>query len=130
MIVLDASVVIALLAPGDSNHDIAFSLLADHSGGGFVMHQLTLAEVLVGAVREGRGAELLYDLTAAGIRAAEPAQDDSLLLAELRATTGLRMPDCCVLVVGLRSSAPIATFDARLASAARKRGIDVLPDAS
>ena len=127
MIVLDASVVIALLDSGDANHDVAVALLADHFDGGFTMHQLTLAEVLVGAVKAGRGAQLLNDLTAAGIRPAEPSHDDPLLLAELRATAGLRMPDCCVLAVGLRSSAPIATFDAQLARAAKARGVDVLP---
>ncbi len=39
------------------------------------------------------------DLRAAGIDAAPHDPDEPLRLAELRATTGLKLPDCCVLDV-------------------------------
>jgi len=46
-------------------------------------------------------------------------------LARLRAETGLRMPACCVLhAAAMTSAETIATFDERLASAARTRGLN------
>jgi predicted nucleic acid-binding protein len=47
-------------------------------------------------------------------------------LAELRAHTGLKLPDCCVLLTAERHGpAEIATFDARLARVAVERGLAV-----
>lgn len=118
MITLDASVVIALLDPHDQHHPRATDLMAEHAGQGFRMHQLTIAEVLVGAVRVGRGAQRYNDLLSIGVVAHDPGADETLLLAELRAATGLRMPDCCVLAVAQQQTLPLATFDDRLARAA------------
>ena len=51
-------------------------------------------------------------------------------LAELRAHTGLKLPDCCVLLTAERHGpAEIATFDTRLARVAVERGLVVRPDA-
>jgi predicted nucleic acid-binding protein len=48
-------------------------------------------------------------------------------LARLRAGTGLKLSDCCVLLAAQQSSAEaVATFDDRLAAAARKFTFDVL----
>lgn len=126
MIVLDASVVIAFLNPSDLHHARAAQLLEEHSAAGFRMHQITLAEVLVGAARTGRGAQLFDDLTSLGVVAHEPGTSAPLILAELRATTGLRMPDCCVLAVAQQEALPLATFDDRLASVAKDLGVQTL----
>ena len=123
MIVLDASVVIALLDPNDRHHLRATDLLAEHAAAGFRMHQLTLAEVLVGGVRVGRANQMLSDLRAMGVESVQPAPDEPLILAELRVATGLKMPDCCVLAVALRKSAPLATFDDQLARGAESLGL-------
>ncbi len=48
------------------------------------MHALNLAEALVGGASAGRGAQLLRELEAAGIRVATPDQLEALRLAELR----------------------------------------------
>lgn len=126
MIVLDASVVIAFLSPSDPHHARAAQLLEEHSAGGFRMHQITLAEVLIGAVRTGRGAQLFDDLTSLGVVAHEPGANEPLILAELRATTGLRMPDCCVLAVAQQESLPLTTFDDQLARVAKGLGVQTL----
>ncbi len=123
MIVLDASVVIALLDPNDRHHLRAADLLAEHAVEGFRMHQLTLAEVLVGAMRAGRGTQRVNDLMSLGVVAHEPDANEPLILAELRATTGLRMPDCCVLAVARQETLPLAAFDDQLARAAEKLGV-------
>ncbi len=67
------------------------------------------------------------DLRAAGIEIAPYDPDEPLRLAELRVATGLKLPDCCVLDVAAHHQASLATFDADLASAARHRGVAVLP---
>ena len=123
MIVLDASIVIALLDPHDRHHLRATDLLAEHAVEGFRMHQLTLAEVLVGAMRAGRGTQRVNDLMSLGVVAHEPDANEPLILAELRATTGLRMPDCCVLAVARQETLPLAAFDDQLARAAEKLGV-------
>lgn len=126
VIVLDASVVIALLNPHDRHHSRSTDLMAEHAGHGFRMHQLTLAEVLVGAVRAGRGAQRFNDLMSLGVVAHEPGANEPLILAELRATTRLSMPDCCVLAVARQETVPLATFDGQLARAAQGLGVPTL----
>lgn len=123
MIVLDASVVIALLDPKDGHHIHASNLITEHAAEGFRMHRLTLAEVLVGAVRVGRGSQRFDDLISLGVVPREMGVNEPLILAELRATTGLRMPDCCVLAVAQQEGLPLATFDQQLARVAEKLGI-------
>jgi predicted nucleic acid-binding protein len=44
-------------------------------------------------------------------------------LALLRAETGLKLPDCCVLLAAEQSGAAVATFDDRLAGAVTRRGL-------
>jgi predicted nucleic acid-binding protein len=91
-----------------------------------LVHPLTLSEVLVGGVRVGRGMAMRDDLDAAGIRVAADA-GEPLRVAELRTSTGLKLPDCCVLGVALRSAVSLATFDEALAAAAPQRGVRLLP---
>jgi len=84
-----------------------------------LVHALNLAEALVGGVRAGRGAQLLRELEAAGIRVATPDQLEALRLAELRASTGLKLPDCCALDTAMSHGTRLATFDSRLSGVAR-----------
>ena len=130
MIVLDASVLIAHLNPHDEHHATATRLLLTAPPGTMLVHSLTLAEVLVGGVRVSRGAAMRDDLAAAGIAVAEADPGEPLRLAELRMTTRLTMPDCCVLGVALREHAALATFDQALAEAARRLRVTVLPESS
>lgn len=127
MIVLDASVTIAYLDATDPHHHRATELLEAHALGGFWMHQLTIAEVLVGPVRAGRANQLLEDLQSIGIVAHQATPNEPLILAELRATTGLKMPDCCVLAVAQHESVPLATFDEQLTRIARTVAVQTLP---
>lgn len=125
MIAVDASVLIAHLNPAEAHHHAATEILLAGTPGDLLVHTLTLAEVLVGGVRIGRGASMRDDLQAAGITVASHDDDEPLRLAELRATTGLKLPDCCVLDVAIHHRASLATFGLALAEAARKRGVSV-----
>lgn len=58
------------------------------------------------------------------IRVPRVAYDGELLrLAELRASSGLKLPDCCVPDVAIHHQASLATFDDTLAAAARTRSV-------
>lgn len=127
MIALDASVLIGHLSLVDAHHEAATTLMLNAAPGSMLVHPLTMAEVLVGGVRIGRGAAMRDDLLAAGITVAETDVDEPLRLAELRATTGLKLPHCCVLGAALHHHAALATFDETLAAVAWQRGVSVLP---
>lgn len=127
MIALDASVLVAHLYPRDAQHVQATRLLRAAATEQLVAHPLTLAEVLVGAARQGRAAEMLADVQAVGVRQASAPADEPLRLANLRAQTGLRLPDCCALDTALANSATLATFDRALAVAASRSGVGTLP---
>ncbi|MGW8482543.1 type II toxin-antitoxin system VapC family toxin [Microbacterium sp. NPDC055903] len=125
MIVLDASAMIAILDSDDTHHPLALEMFRSH-GGRFAAHRLTLAETLVSAVRANQGPTVQTALADLGVDVIDD-QDDPLSLAELRVRTGLRMPDVCVLHSAIRARARMATFDTRLASAARALGVIVVP---
>lgn len=126
MIVLDANILIAHLDGDDVHHDLAASLLLEMVGDTLAMSPLTVAEVLVGPARGGQ-----LDRATAALRQLEvvsvPLTDDApVQLALLRVGTGLKLPDCCVLLAAEQMHAALATFDDRLSAAAHERGITVL----
>ena len=123
MITLDASVLIAHLYPRDPHHQAATAFLRASADEAFLIHSLNLAEVLVGGVKAGRGEEMLADLQAIGIRVSDRVDGEPLRLADLRADTGLKLPDCCALDTAITSKSALATFDTALAKAARKRQV-------
>jgi predicted nucleic acid-binding protein len=125
VIVIDASVLIAHLNPKDAHHSRATEILLAGTPGRMVVHTITMAEVLVGGVRVGRGVAMRDDLDAAGVVVAPYDDGEPLRLAELRAGTGLKLPDCCVLDVAIRHQAQLATFDRALADVAQKRGVSL-----
>lgn len=125
MIALDASVLIAYLNPVDAHHQAATRILLTGTPGEMLVHTITMAEVLVGGVRIGQGTAMRDDLRAAGIAVAPHDDGESLRLAELRAASGLKLPDCCVLDIALHHRANLATFDNSLAAEARKRGVPI-----
>lgn len=125
MIVLDASVLIAHLDASDVHHERALELLLDVAGEALGASPLTLAEVLVGPARAGqldRGSAVLHQLNVTSVRLDE---DAPTRLAALRADTGLKLPDCCVLLAAEQTHSMVATFDDRLASAASEHGVVV-----
>ncbi len=125
MIALDASVIIAHLDSDDRHHERATALLLDVADKELCASRLTLAEVLVGPARAGKleiAATVLHELGVQGLGLDDEAPER---LATLRATTPLKLPDCCVLLVAEQMGCAIATFDDRLAAVARRRGVEV-----
>ena len=122
MIVVDASVLIAWLDDRDAHHRAAIDILAGVDS--FIVHPLTLAEVLVHPARHQRDGKVLTRLEAIGMTVSSDPLDP-VALAHLRAGSRLRMPDCVVLACAEMHGLPVATFDDALqAAASRARRAD------
>jgi len=125
VIVLDASVLIAHLEGADAHHDRATALLADAVDQAWGISPLTLAQVLVGPARAGRLAPAQSALRTLDVVTVPLSDDAPVRLATLRATTGLRLPDCCVLLAAETTAGDVATLDERLAMSASELGYAV-----
>jgi predicted nucleic acid-binding protein len=126
VIVLDASVLIAFLDSEDNHHAAADQLLTRAIDDDLAVYSLTLAEILVAPVRDDRLDPVLAALHALEVQELPFPADTALRLAQLRATTGLKMPHCCVLLAAEDAAASIASFDERLAQTAEMRNLPVL----
>ena len=122
MIVLDASVLISHLIE-DVQSTRALDIIDTEEE--LAIHPITLAECLVGPVRVNREAEAIRTIEALGIERLRISTEQPLALAKLRASTSLKLPDCCVLAAAIETGATLATFDATLAKAASEHGVAV-----
>ena len=125
MIVLDASVVIAHLSARDRHHDEAVRFFRTHLDDDFLMHPLTLTEVLVGPTRAGIAALAEHHVAELGIVEWAPPPG-AARLARLRVESRLKLPDCCVLDAAMSNNASLATFDEQLMRAASAFGVTTL----
>lgn len=126
MIVVDASVLIAHLDATDALNNRAESLLDSTAGEPLAASVVTIAEILVGPTRAGNAKRAMAILRDLGVENIGIGAAAVFRLAALRSVSGLRLPDCCVLLAAEQHGATVATFDKRLASAARAEGISVL----
>ncbi|MBA3866770.1 MAG: type II toxin-antitoxin system VapC family toxin [Solirubrobacterales bacterium] len=123
MIVLDASVLIAHLDERDPHHDRAKRLLADSGAEPLGASTISLAETLVAPTRAGRLADATAALARLEVIELSLGEDASTRLARLRADTGRKLPDCCVLCAAQDSQGAIASFDSALINAAADLGL-------
>ena len=126
MIVLDASVLIAHLDGRDPHHEPAVELLRAHVVEPLGASQISLAETLVAPARAGRLEDAREALEKLAVHELAFGHDASPRLAGLRAETGLKMPDCCVLLTAEDHHGGIASFDRNLCRRARDLGIPVV----
>ncbi len=126
MIVLDASVLIAHLDAHDSHHESAVELLRAHSIELLGASQISLAETLVAPARAGRLEEAEEVLEQIAVRELAFGHAASPRLASLSIETGLKLPDCCVLLTAQDHHGGIASFDRDLCQRARDLGIPVV----
>jgi predicted nucleic acid-binding protein len=125
LIILDASTLIGYLDEQDALHERAERALLAHAADAFCASVVTLAEVLVGPARRGRVSLVQQALSDLMVVPVEPRTGDEATLAELRARTTLKLPDCCVLSSARLMHADILSFDERLLSAAKTEGIPI-----
>jgi predicted nucleic acid-binding protein len=127
VIVLDASVLIAHLDGADRHHAEARRLLEESRGEPLGASAITLAETLVSPARNGRLADAESALRRLGVEELAIGIDAPGRLATLRTGTGLKMPDCCVLMAALDQEAILASFDSSLLAAAQELGLATAP---
>ena len=123
MIVLDAGVLIGHLRSDDAFHRAATEFLEANEEFDWGLSCMTLAECLVTAAREGRGVSVLGTLERLEILPLDLTRRDTLGLAEVRAATGLRMPDAIVVYTAEAHGSELVTTDRALARAAESRGV-------
>lgn len=124
MIVLDASVLIGHLDARDPHHERATALLEASDAEPLGASTITLAETLVAPARAKRLDEAKAALERLGVAELELGEEAPARLAKLRAETGLKLPDCCVLAVAQEKQGSIASFDADLTKAAQELGLE------
>jgi predicted nucleic acid-binding protein len=121
VIVLDASVLIAHLDRDDALHARAEAALTEAASEPFASSTITLAEVLVGPAREDRLATAQTAIETLEVAEIPLGADAASRLARMRAETGLKLPDCCVLLAAQDADASsVLSFDDRLTSVAKR----------
>lgn len=118
MIVLDASVLIAHFDDRDAHHAKAGRLLAESVGEPLGASTVSLAETLVAPARAGRLADASAALERLGILELPLGLHAPARLAQLRADTRRKLPDCAVLLAAQEHEGVVASFDAALIDAA------------
>ena len=124
-VVLDAGVLIALYNDRDSHHKWALDFLIQTSASELEMSSVNLAEVIVQPIRQGVIDLLLNGIKGLGITVTGVSETAAISLAGLRASTGLPMPDCCLIELAQAKDAALATTDKAAARAAKALGIEV-----
>jgi predicted nucleic acid-binding protein len=125
VIVLDASVLIGHRDGRDRHHDRARELLTANAGAPLGASSISLAETLVGPARSGKLEVARGALDRLAVEELSLGADSSARLALIRAETGLKLPDCCVLMAAKDRNAAVASFDLDLARSARDLGLAV-----
>jgi predicted nucleic acid-binding protein len=124
VIVLDASVLIGHLDGNDLHHERARGLLEASGASPLGASPISLAETLVAPARAGQLDAARDALERIGVAELELCDDAPLRLARLRAETGRKLPDCCVLLAAQDHEGVVASFDADLLKAARALGLE------
>jgi predicted nucleic acid-binding protein len=124
VIVIDASVLIAHLDERDASHARAGDALLGAADRRLGCSPITLAEVLVGPARRERLAAARAAVADLEIEEIPLGDDAPARLATLRAESGLKLPDCCVLLAAQDAAADaVLTFDDALAREAERLGL-------
>jgi len=126
MIVLDANILIALFDPADAHHARAEYLLVNHADESLALSSLTLTEFLIRPTAAGLASQARTFIGNMGIIVSPVLGADTSHLAQVRAETGLKLPDAVVLWLAISSAATLMTLDDHLASVAQSLGVPVL----
>lgn len=116
-LILDASVLIALLDTQDAHHERAVAdVEAAATRQALLISASALSEALVAPARLGRAGEAVAALDAMGCAVVPVSQEIAVLAATLRAEhPGVRLPDALVVATARQFDGRFLTYDKRLA---------------
>jgi predicted nucleic acid-binding protein len=115
LVLLDSSVLIAMLNPKDLHHEVAIN--SNSSGSQFIVSTISITEIMPRAIKDGNAEGILKALTAMTQTIVDLGAELSMSAARIRAATGLRTPDAIISATAQGRGAQLWTFDARLAKA-------------
>lgn len=124
-IILDANFIIALYNEKDVHHSWARNVIQDTLDEELLIPALSFAETLVRPARAGNSDLIADALGELGVTVVPLLRDSAVHLAQVRADSGLRMPDAVVLQAALERDCALATSDDVLAKAAQRAGVSV-----
>jgi predicted nucleic acid-binding protein len=124
VIVVDAGVLIAHLDERDALHARAGDALLAAADRRLGCSPITLAEVLVGPARHDRLDAARAAVAELDVEEIPLGEDAPVRLAALRAGSGLKMSDCCVLLAAQDAAAEaVLTFHDALAREVERLGL-------
>ena len=112
-IVLDSSVLIALLNAGDKHHVAAREAIKNKNI--FFVSAISFAEVLPTAISQGKGDFIRENIKLAVSRVFDVTEEIAISAAEIRASKGGGTPDAVISATAKLANAELWTFDKRLA---------------
>jgi predicted nucleic acid-binding protein len=115
LILLDSSVLIAILNPADRHHQIAIDSYQPKDQ--YLISALSLTEVLPAAIRAGTGEAVMGKLAQITKEAIALTAEIAQAAATIRATGGLKTPDAIISATAAAYKAQLWTFDSKLAKA-------------
>lgn len=124
-VVLDAGALIGLASNKDSHHAWAMDLFHQTLDYELCMANLTYAECLVHPARANLLDQFLSNISRLNLHLWALENHSIDHVAQIRAETGLKMPDALVLVAAIECGAALATTDKKLAEAAFARDLKV-----
>ena len=122
-LVADASFIIALLNPRDAHHPWTHSVFSLHEREDIRTTTINLAEAMVRPYQTGQAVDFEEALAELEIHVWNVREGDESELAELRASSRLKMPDALVLFCAIRTASSVATADRALAVTVRQSGL-------
>jgi predicted nucleic acid-binding protein len=124
VIVVDSGVLIAHLDERDALHARAGDALLEAANRRLGCSPITLAEVLVGPARRDRLDAARAAVAELDVEEIPLGEDSPVRLAALCAGSGLKLPDCCVLLAAQDAAAEaVLTFDDALAREVERLGL-------
>jgi predicted nucleic acid-binding protein len=124
VIVFDAGVLIAYLTADDLFHDAARDFMEEYEEFEFAANVFTVAETLVRPIRSNDEGVARGTLESIGLRILGLEPREAAELADIRVTSGLKMPDAVVVHSALQHAAQLVTTDRTVARAAADRGLE------
>jgi len=115
LILLDSSVLIAILNPADRHHQIAID--SYQAKDQYLISALSLTEVLPAAIKAGTGEALMGKLVQIAKEVIALTAEIAQAAAAIRAASELKTPDAIISATAVGYKAQLWTFDGKLAKA-------------